>query len=154
MPTDGSMKGVVPAFSQFLIEFLENIQRAAETYLEEFNEHHAFDYLIAELFATTNPAHFIFTDGPNDQGIDFFVKESPSYFVCQCKCSNVDNLSGMANPPTFDDTAVDEITSAIRMLRDPEGKYKTSNKIKVLRTDYQRDQQADPGAKLLSGTAT
>ena len=150
MASADSMKGVIPAFSEFSIEFLQNLQRAAETYLEEFNEHHAFDYLIAELFATTNSAHFTFTDGPNDNGIDFAVKEGPSYLICQCKCSDIDKLSNASEAPNFDDTAVDEITSGIRMLQDPEGKYKTSNKIKVLRTDYQRDHLADPEAKLLS----
>jgi len=150
MSNGGSIRGVVPAYPQFSIELLENLQRTAETYLEEFDEHHAFDYLIAELFATTNPAHFMFTDGPNDQGIDFVVKEAPTYLICQCKCSNIDNLTTASTALSFDDTAIDEITSAIRMLCDPEGKYKSSNKIKVLRTDYQRDQQADPDAKLLS----
>lgn len=151
MSNGGSIRTAEPAFSQFSVEFVESLQRAAETYLEEFNEHQAFDHLIAELFSTTNSAHFTFTDGPNDGGIDFFVKEGPSYLICQCKCSKLDNLRGSASPPTFDDTAVDEITSAIRMLRDPEGKYRTASKIKVLRTDYQRDQQGEPDAKLLSG---
>jgi hypothetical protein len=150
MSKEVSIRTSEPAFSQFSVEFSESLQRAAETYLEEFNEHQAFNYLVAELFATTNPEHFTVTDGANDGGVDFFVKEGPSYIICQSKCSNLDSLSGLSAAPTFDDTPIDEITSAIRMLRDSEGKYRTSSKIKMLRTDYQRDQQGDPEAKLLS----
>jgi len=42
-----------PSFGKFVVDFSERLQRVAETYLEKFDEHHAFDYLIAELFATT-----------------------------------------------------------------------------------------------------
>jgi hypothetical protein len=139
-----------PAFSQFSAELSDSLQRVAETYLEEFDEHEAFDYLTAELFATTKQGQFVFTDGPNDGGIDFFVKNGPSYTICQCKCSELDSLLKSPTPVTFDDKALDEITSAARMLQDPVGKYKISNKIRMLRTDYQRDQQEDEEARLLT----
>lgn len=150
MPSDATTNAGQPAFSQFSVEFVESLQRTAETYLEEFDEHKAFDYLIAELFATTNAANFTFTDGPNDGGIDFYVKDGTACLISQCKCSNLDNSRSLKDLPTFDDTAVDEITSAIRMLQDPEGKFKVARNIRTLRTDYQRDQQSDPEAKLLS----
>ena len=95
-----------PTFPQFFTEFVDNLQRAADTYLEEFNEHHAFNYLVAELFATTKAGHFSFTDGPNDGGVDFFVMEAPSYCVYQCKCSTIETLQGQASAPTFDDQAI------------------------------------------------
>jgi hypothetical protein len=150
MAANSGPKSAPPVFSQFAVELTDGLQRTAETYLEEFDEHHAFDYLIAELLATTNPGHFTFTDGPNDGGIDFFVKEGASYTICQCKCVDIATLSASTTAPTFDDKAIDEITSAIRMLLDPEGKYKISSKIKMLRTDYQRDQREDTEARLLT----
>jgi hypothetical protein len=142
----------VPPYSQFSAELADALQRCADTYLDEFDEHHAFDYLVAELFATTNAPQFVFTDGSNDSGIDFFVKQGPSYLICQCKCSDFDILKNSATAPTFDDNAVDELTSAVRMLIDPEGTYKLSSKIRMLRTDYQRDLQEDPEARLLTAT--
>lgn len=137
-------------FTQFSAELSDSLQRAAETYSEEFNEHEAFNYLTAELFATTKDEHFVFTDGPNDGGIDFFVKDGPSYTICQCKCSQLDSLQASTSPPTFDDKAVDEITSAVRMLLNPDGKYKISNKIRMLRADFQRDQQEEETPALLT----
>ncbi len=139
MATDVTPRQAKPDFSQFSVEFADSLQRCAQTYLEEFDEHEAFNYLIAELFATTNPSRFTYTDGPNDGGIDFYVKDGPAYTICQCKCSEIESLSGGTAAPTFDDTAVDELTSAVRMLLSQEGKYKVSNKIRMLRTDYQRD---------------
>ncbi len=139
-----------PGYPLFAVELTDGLQRAADTYLEEFDEHHAFNYLIAELFATTNQAHFTFTDGAHDGGVDFFVKEGPAYTICQCKCSEVAVLNDSTTPPTFDDKAVDETTSAIRMLVEPAGKYKITSKIKMLRTDFQRDQHEDPEARLLT----
>jgi hypothetical protein len=130
MSDDISKSGTL-VFSQFAVELTDSLQRAAETYLEEFDEHHAFDYLIAELFATTRQGDFTFTDGPNDGGIDFFVKEGPAYKICQCKCSQLNTLRESSSPPTFDDKAIDELISGVRMLLSAEGRYKISSKVKT-----------------------
>ena len=147
---DEKKSNASPVFTQFSAELADSLQRVAGTYLEEFDEHEAFNYLTAELFATTKEEHFVFTDGPNDGGIDFFVKDGPSYTICQCKCSQLDSLQASTSPPTFDDKAVDEITSAVRMLLNAEGKYKISNKIRMLRADFQRDQQEEENPGLLT----
>ena len=82
----------VPRFAHFLPEISDKLQYVADTYLESYNVHYAFDYLVAELYETTSEDKFVFSDGPSDGGIDFFVRDSPSYTICQCKCPDLDLL--------------------------------------------------------------
>ncbi len=133
-----------PNFTQFLPEVSDKLQTVVDAYLENYNEHYAFDYLIAELFETTQPDKFYFTDGPRDGGIDFFVRDSQTYTICQCKCPEMETLNESDIPQSFDQGPVDELRAAIDMLMDKTGEYDVKPEIKRLRGDFQRDLAADP----------
>ncbi len=152
MNGDGSnVSKLAPTFSNFLPEISDRIQTTVDAYLETYNEHHAFSYLVAELYETTDEQFFVFTDGPKDGGIDWFVKDSPSYSICQCKCPSLDGLiQDPGSVPTFDQSAVNELRAAIEMLRDRTGDYEVKSAIKRLRGDYQRDLSADEEATHLT----
>lgn len=128
-----------PQFPHFLPEISDRLQRVSDTYQESFDVHTAFTYLIAELFETTDEDHFIFTDGPKDGGIDFIIRDSPIYTIGQCKCPNLDGLNSLNRPPVFDQSPLEELLSAISMLKDRAGEYDVKMEIKRLRGDYQRD---------------
>jgi hypothetical protein len=130
-------------FTHFLPEISDRIQQAAETYLESFNEHQAFSYVIAELYETTQEDRFVFTDGPKDGGIDFIVRDSPSYMIAQCKCPTLADLNALATPPCYDQAVVDELLAAVNMLRDKSGEYDVKVEVRRLRGDYQRDLATD-----------
>lgn len=132
-----------PEFSHFITEIWDRLQQVTEAYLESDNEHQAFVYLIAELYETTSEDRFVYSDGPNDGGIDFFVRDSPSYTIGQCKCPDLSSLETQTSAPKFDRAAVNELVAAIDMLRDRSGEYDVKTDIKRLRGDYQRDLQSD-----------
>ena len=73
-------------YTDFLPQFFDRIQKSADAYLEDFDEHRAFTYLIAELFETTSENSFVYTDGGQEMGIDFYVNSAPAYSICQTKC--------------------------------------------------------------------
>ncbi|MCH7931345.1 MAG: AIPR family protein [Proteobacteria bacterium] len=139
-----------PIFSDFLTDITNRLQAVSDSYLENFDEHAAFDYLIAELYETTNPSKFVFSDGPGDGGIDFFIRDTPSYTICQCKCPELDIMSSDATVPKFDRRGLNELVAGIDILRDPRGKYDVALNIKRLRGDYQRDLLADPDQTTLT----
>ena len=139
-----------PAYSDFLPEIVDKLQSVADTYLESYNEHSAFVYLVAELFETTFADKFQFTDGQKDGGIDFFVKDASSYTICQCKCPDLDIAQSDADAPVFDQEPLNEIRSALDILRDKQGHYDVKKEIRRLRADYQRDVTADPDATNLT----
>ena len=129
-------------FPDALPEILDKLQTVSDVYLEEYNEHAAFDYMIAELFETTHEDVFIFTDGQKDGGIDFYIKDSPMYTIYQCKCPEIDVMN-RSIPQTFDQDSFGDLMAGIDMLLDKSGDYDVKNEIKRLRSDFQRDYQAD-----------
>jgi len=137
-------------FAHFLPEVSDQLRTISDTYLEAYDEHQAFDYLVAELFETTHDDSFAFTDGPNDGGIDFLVRDEQAYTIAQCKCPDLDRLGDNTTPPTFDQEALDQLNRAILMLRDRKGEYDVTREIKQLRGDYQRDLTADPDSTQLT----
>jgi hypothetical protein len=137
-------------FTRCLPEITDRLQAASETYLESYDEHKAFIYLVAELFETTSEDRFQFTDGPKDGGIDFLVREPQAYSITQCKCPSLDNP--LSQPVSFDVSAVDELKRAVTMLTDRTGEYEIKPEIKRLRGDYQRDISADPESTTLTAT--
>jgi hypothetical protein len=114
----------------------------SNTYLESYDEHKAFIYLIAELFGTTREDKFQFTDGPMDGGVDFAIREPPAYTICQCKCPSSDKP--MLKPCVYDQSTIDELKAAVDLLSDRTGEYDIKPDIKRLRGDYQRDLTLDP----------
>ena len=107
--TDATGSEARPQFAHFLPEVTDKLQRAADTYLETFNEHQAFTYLIAELYETTAEDRFTFTDGPRDGGIDFVIRDSPAYTIAQCKCPSMDGLKVAIRPPSYDQSILKEL---------------------------------------------
>ncbi len=132
------------AFLHFIPEAMDLLQRVADTYLESFDEHAAFVHLIAELYETTDEEKFVFTDGARDGGIDFIIRDAPSYAISQCKCPAISTLEKGGEIPKFDQAPLEELESAISMLLDRKGEYDVKPAIKRLRGDYQRDYEADP----------
>jgi len=110
-------------FAHFLPEVSDKIQAVADTYLDSYNEHFAFGYLIAELFETTQEDKFLHTDGPKDGGVDFLVRDQQAYSIAQCKCPELDRLDQHAQAPTFDDEGLKDLEMALNMLADPKGDY-------------------------------
>lgn len=142
----------IPAFARFAPEVVNRLQRVADAYLEEFDEHQAFDYMIAELFETTDEERFIFTDGPNDGGIDFFIQDEMSYSIYQCKCPTVETVESSDTAPSFDKGPVEELVSAVSLLKDEETAYPVRKEITTLRADFQRDLAADPDSTTCTAT--
>jgi hypothetical protein len=107
-----------PQFAHFLPEVTDLLQRAADTYLESFNEHQAFTYLIAELYETTAEDRFTFTDGSRDGGIDFIIRDSPVYTIAQCKCPSLDGLKVPNRPPSYEPAGLGELSPQARKAFD------------------------------------
>ena len=137
-------------FTRCLPEMIDRLQAASDTYLESYDEHKAFVFLIAELFETTREENFQFTDGPNDGGIDFAVRESQAYAISQCKCPSLDEP--MSQPYVYDQSALEELKRGITILTDRTGDYDIKSEIKRLRGDYQRDISTDPEGTTLTAT--
>jgi len=138
------MKITQYSYNKFLPEIYDRLQEMADKYLDTFNEHQAFNYLVAEIFETTHEDKFAHTDGPNDGGIDFYIKDAPIYTISQCKTPDLDNFFYSNTPITFNDEIIDKTSSAIDMLLDTSGSYEVKIQIKRLRGDFQRDKKADP----------
>jgi len=137
----------VPSFGHFLPEVIHELEKVSDIYLDSYNEHLAFVYMVAQLFETTNEENFVLTDGPKDGGIDFFIQASPSYSIYQCKCPNLETIQNredsQARTPKYDQTPLEELLAAVEMLTDTQGEYDVKILIKRLRGDYQRDHLAD-----------
>ena len=130
-------------YNDFLPQFFDRIQKSADAYLENFDEHRAFTYLIAELFETTSENSFVYTDGSQDMGIDFYVNSAPAYSICQTKCPDLSTLTSKDKPVTFGDDALEELIAGVEMLLDKKGDYKVKKSIKRLRSDFQKDLTSD-----------
>lgn len=127
------------SYAEFVPELLDQMQIATDKHLEEYNIHQAFVYFIADLFETTNPDMFRFTDGANDGGVDFFVQDMQSYAIYQCKCPSQETLNSTKNPVLYDKNDLQELLGAIDILRDAVGKYDLKAEVARMRSDFHRD---------------
>lgn len=91
-----------------------------------------FCYLIADVFDTLDEGTFVYTDGPNDLGIDFYTRQENDFCIYQCK--SID-LAAYPNGKTFDATPVNELAEAIEYLL--YGNRSASASIQKLRGSYQ-----------------
>jgi len=112
--------------------------------LEGFNEHVAFSYLVADLFEGPNDDNFRYTDGANDNGIDFYVANDSSFSIYQCKMPELDTIGNQKAPISFGKEPIRELVSGIQMLQDKDKEYKLNPALARLRTHYQRDIDVDP----------
>lgn len=92
-----------------------------------------FCYAVANDFDTLDDGKFVYTDGPNDLGIDFYVKDGEDFRIYQCKSSNLGNLTKGA---VFDANPVNELAEAIEYLT-LGNKRPASASIQKLRGSYQ-----------------
>ena len=127
------------SFTEFVPEFLDQMQTTTDKYLDEYSIHQAFVYFIAELFETTDSEIFRFTDGANDGGVDFFIQDMQSYIIYQCKTPTEETLTLAKAQTTYNKNDIQELLSAIEILRDAEGKYKIKAEVARMRSDLHRD---------------
>jgi len=148
MPSEGNNIN----YKDFIPEFMERIQTITDKHLDDYNIHQAFVYFIADLFETTNQDRFEYTDGAKDGGIDFFIQDTRTYSIYQCKCPASENIGSDSSPISFDKAPIQELITAITMLRDDQGEYDVKPPVSRLRSDYQRDLRTDPEEAILTAT--
>ncbi|HEY3317813.1 MAG TPA: AIPR family protein [Coriobacteriia bacterium] len=135
------MSESVPRFVDFVPEVLSAV---ADTYtrvpFDDFDMGKVFVYLIAELFESTEPGVFFYTDGGRELGIDFYVQSDQSYYIYQCKSVDLETLEVAVKPPTFDANDVNQLLEAVSFMRDRKKTFKSAKEdVRELRTKYQRD---------------
>ena len=126
-------------YLDFMPEFFDHIQNTTDKFLENYNIHQAFVYLIAELFETTDEEKFEYTDGSKDGGIDFFIQDTQTFVIYQCKCPEDEVIVSNHKPVIFDKAPVQEMMVAIETLLDEQGYYDLKTSILRLRSDFQRE---------------
>jgi hypothetical protein len=132
-------------YASFVTDVSDRFEQVTDQFLDEFNEHIAYAYLIADVFETTESSQFRYTDGANDGGIDFYVHTDGSYAIYQCKCPDIATLVESGDvPATFDAACVREIVTAARFVLSEGGSYSYKADVMRLRTDFHRDRRTDP----------
>lgn len=91
-----------------------------------------FCYLIADVFDTLDEDYFVYTDGPNDIGIDFYTRRDNDFSIYQCKSAD---QSAYPNGKVFDATPVNELAEALDYLLT--GNRSAAPAIQKLRAAYQ-----------------
>lgn len=91
-----------------------------------------FCYTVADMFDTLEEGRFVYTDGPKDLGIDFYVRDGDDFRIYQCKSIDLENYP---NGKVFDATPVNELAEAIEYL--VMGNRTASASIQKLRGAYQ-----------------
>jgi len=131
----------LPEFKDFVPEILDGLEDAfTRAPFDDFDAGKVFNFWVAELFETTKPGSFVYTDGGNELGIDFYVQSEHSYYIYQCKSAEVETLLAASKPPKFDADDVNQILEGIDYLRNVNTRFKsTKSEIRDLRTRYQRD---------------
>lgn len=143
-----------PHFQDFVPEVLDGLEGTfTRSPTDVFDAPLVFGYWIAELFETTEPGAFVFTDGGRELGIDFYVHGDHSYYVYQCKTVEPETLLAATKPPMFGADAVNDLLEGIDFLNNTETNFQaTKRSIKDLRTMYQRDKREVPDETHLYAT--
>jgi hypothetical protein len=152
MPPESVQPSRKVDFSAFVPDMVAALNAVSERYLDAFDIHAAFSYWVAELFETVHSSSFTFTDGANDQSIDFAVHALQNYSIYQCKCPEVATLESLGRVPTFDASSVNELIEAVSFMTDPCGQYKVKAAVRDVRSAYQQDLMADPESTRLDAT--
>jgi hypothetical protein len=136
-------------YSKFYPQFTDSIKKMVDKYLDSYDEHQAFNYLVADIFETTDPPYFTYTDGANDGNIDFFIKDSSSYTIYQCKCPDLDiqlnkfKQEGFLEIKKYDSVPVNELRNALSIMLDTSNVFDLKHEIVTLRSDFQLDYSTD-----------
>lgn len=117
-----------------LLSKLDAIKEECSSLTLDTTDEVAFSYLIADMFETLDEGQFVYTDGPNDLGIDFYTHSDGSFNIYQCK--SIDHES---NPEgkTFGSDPVNQLEEAIEYLLHEE--RTASYEIKQLKGIYHLD---------------
>lgn len=117
-----------------LLSKLDAIKEECSSLTLDTTDEVAFSYLIADMFETLDEGQFVYTDGPNDLGIDFYTHSDGSFNIYQCK--SIDHAS---NPEgkTFGSDPVNQLEEAIEYLLHEE--RTASYEIKQLKGIYRLD---------------
>ncbi len=129
-------------YENFLPQFFDCLENISNEYLDIFNEHKAFVYFVGELFETIEEGKFVYTDGPNDGNIDFFVRNSPVYTIYQCKCPSYESLI-TKKISVYDANIVDELISAVNIILNKESDFKIKEEIRSFKTDFHMEKDKD-----------
>lgn len=104
----------------------------------------AFNQLAAELFAaTTQEGNFVITDGPKDQGVDFYTQMDSSYEVFQCKFKEFETIRKEENPLKFDQKCVRDIHNAYNYLTSPSAPTIAKDSVKQLRAKIKSEEYSE-----------
>lgn len=148
MPNDNgsSADTRLPTFRDFIPEILDGLLGAHRNApFDDFDVSRVFSYWIAELFETTDPGSFSYTDGGRELGIDFFVADGDNYYIYQCKAVTLETLESAVEAPSFDADDVNHLVEGIEYLRDESSSFpSTKREIRELRTRYQRSLKDSP----------
>jgi len=121
-------------YTQHRASVINSIQRIIEgdpdIYTDEFV---AFNYLMFDLLSDAPPDLFVLTDGPSDQGIDFYTKSDKSYEIYQCKFASLENILSSDKPISFDQKGVTDLENACKYLTDPSVPETAKGDVKKIR---------------------
>jgi len=144
----------LPVFRDFVPEIIDGLQEASKkSPFDDFEISRAYAYWIADLFETIDPQSFVFTDGGNELGIDFYVVDGNQYYIYQCKAVSLDTLDAAELAPTFDADDVNQLLEGLDFVLDPASNYSTPKpEIRELRTNYHRSLSDYPSETQLVAT--
>lgn len=117
----------------------DEIRETCDSIREGDPDYKVFTYLIADTFEQLDEGVFYYTDGPNDLGIDFYIRNGHSFTIYQCK--STDHASDYF-ARSFDATPVNELTEAVDFLLEDERKI-CSNGVKDLWEQFNLDRDAN-----------
>lgn len=138
------------AYSDFLPEFMDAVERVSADYLDDYDLHEAFAYLIAEQFESVSDDVFVYTDGPGDEGVDFYARSANSYAIYQCKCPDDTQLDTRLEPHSYGIEAVTDLLRAVDYITGERPRESASASLRDLRSRYHRDLSESVGTTLLT----
>lgn len=104
--------------SEFNADITSKMDDIRENYLDDGEgDDVAFAYTVAAVFEgediLSDENSFIYTDGANDHGVDFYIARDDGYTFYQCKSCNLDNYP---EGKVFDATPVNELQEAVEFI--------------------------------------
>lgn len=128
-----------PSYGDFCVELEHEMDRMRERYSlgDAVKPDKVFAYLIADLFCglSEDQNSFVYSDGPNDLGVDFWMDDSDNgFWVCQCKSCDYLGRFG-EKPKSFDSKALQELRRGLDYLVN--GGRDANEHVKRLRGFYQ-----------------
>lgn len=135
----------------FIAEITSKLDSIRDQYLSDNDtDDKVFCYAIAEMFesGSMDPDDdvFTYTDGPNDQGIDFAIHRENEFKIYQCKSTDLEN---QPNGKTYDASPVNELAEAIDFMIGNHER-KGNDAVTELRNRYQLNQDENTLTAILA----